>query len=219
MFNSQVKQDVFVNKILQKNEGFFVDIGAGTGGLPTQDPAFYSNTYFFERYRGWKGIAIDYDKSWYESINKKRSCKCVCEDLLLKNINDVLEGCGCPDEIDYLSIDVDDAQIKVFNDFNFDKYKFKVLTLEHNLFQSESSCFQNHTEDHKAKVKSEYDIYRKTLHKHGYYILWGNVILDGYGPVEDWWVNEEIYSQYKKYLKQDINCKEVDNENFIHSSL
>ena len=47
MFNAQVKQDVFVNKILQKNEGFFLDIGAGTGGLTGRPVEFYSNTYFF----------------------------------------------------------------------------------------------------------------------------------------------------------------------------
>ena len=50
MFNAQVKQDVFVNKILQKNEGFFLDIGAGTGGLTGRPVEFYSNTYFFARF-------------------------------------------------------------------------------------------------------------------------------------------------------------------------
>ena len=46
MYNAQTCQDVFVDKILNKDGGFFVDIGAGTGGLPSSNPGFYSNTYF-----------------------------------------------------------------------------------------------------------------------------------------------------------------------------
>lgn len=37
--------------------------------------------------------------------------------------------------------------------------------------------------------------------------------------VEDWWVNEEIYNKFKHYEKHDINYKEVDNADFIHSAL
>ena len=54
-----------------------------------------------------------------------RNCKCVCEDLLEKNINEILSENECPEFIDYIS-DVDDAQWKVFHDFNF-SYKFNVL--------------------------------------------------------------------------------------------
>lgn len=219
MFNSQVKQDVFVNKILQKNEGFFVDVGAGTGGLKTKDPSFYSNTYFFERYRGWKGIAIDYDKNWWSAVNNLRSARCLCVNLLEKNINDLLDEYNCPVEIDYLSIDVDDAQMKVFNDFNFNKYRFKVLTLEHNLFQSEPSCFQSHSKEHSEKILKEHKHYRNVLNSFGYKLFYSDVILDGYGPVEDWWVSEDIFDKYKDQTKQNINYKEVDNESFIHSAL
>ena len=197
MYNAQTCQDVFVDKILNKTEGFFVDIGAGTGGLPTHTPGFYSNTYYFEVFKNWKG--------------KARSAKCLCVDLLEVSINEVLDKWSCPTEIDYLSIDVDDAQIKVFNDFDFDKYKFKVLTLEHNLFQSDPNCGQNRTEEHRKNILKDHAYYREVLSKHGYKLLWGNVCLDGYGPVEDWFVDEETFEKNKNIQKEYANCLETMN--------
>ena len=210
MFNSQTKQDVFVHKLLQKTHGYFLDIGAGTGGLRGYPQGFYSNSYFFENCLSWKGIAIDYDIDWYNEVKSYRTCTLSCVDLLQNNINEVLEHCSCPTEIDYLSIDVDDAQLKVFTEFDWSKYRFQVLTLEHNLFQSFDECSQNHTEEHKSKIRSEYKLYRDTLRGHGYEILWGNVELDGYGPVEDWWVSKEVYDNLHWHQKYDVNCKEAD---------
>jgi len=206
MYNAQTCQDVFVNKILNKDNGFFVDIGAGTGGLRGYPVGFYSNTYFFEG-RMWNGIAIDYDQEYIDSVKNLRTCKCICADLNLVNINSILEDSNCPEEIDYLSIDVDDVQWKVFNDFNFSKYKFKILTLEHNLFQSFDN--QNHSKEHKEKIVKEYNYYREYLTSIGYKILWSNVILDGYGPVEDWYVNEEIFNDFECLKKENINCLEI----------
>jgi hypothetical protein len=206
MYNAQAKQDIFVNKILNKDSGYFIDIGAGTGGLKSDYVGFYSNTYYFES-RGWTGIAIDYDKKYIESVKSSRNCKCICVDLMKANINDILKLNQCPEEIDYISIDVDDAQSKVFNEFDFDTYKFKVLTLEHNLFQSFDKS--NHTEEHKLKILQEHKLYRQKLLNLGYKILWGNVILDGYGPLEDWYVNEKIYEKFKHLKSENINCSEI----------
>ena len=211
MYNAQTCQDVFVDKILNKTKGFFVDIGAGTGGLPAHTPGFYSNTYYFETFKNWKGIAIDYDAEWWTSVNKARSAKCLCVDLLEVSINEVLDEWNCPTKIDYLSIDVDDAQMKVFNDFDFNKYNFKVLTLEHNLFQSDPNCGQNRTEEHRKNIIKDHAHYREALSKHGYKLLWGNVCLEGYGPVEDWFVDEETFEKNKDIQKEYANCLETMN--------
>jgi hypothetical protein len=210
MYNAQTYQDLFVDKILNIDGGYFVDIGAGTGGLPLYSPGFYSNTFFLES-REWKGLAIDYDKNYIDSAQNLRKAKCICSNLNVTNINTILKSHGCPEEIDYISLDVDDAQKRVFDDFDFKKYKFKVLTLEHNLFQSFSECNQNHSVEHKTKIVKEYKEYRSKLQDLGYKILFGNVILDGYGPVEDWYVNEEIYVKYRHLKKENINCKEIIN--------
>jgi hypothetical protein len=213
MYNSQTYQDLFVDKLLDIDNGYFVDIGAGTGGLPVYSRGFYSNTYFFES-RGWQGLAIDYDQNYINSVNNSRTAKCILADLNFVNINTILESNACPLEIDYLSLDVDDAQWKVFNDFDFKKYTFKVMTLEHNLFQSFAECNQSHTIEHKNKIVQEHKEYRSKLQDLGYKILWGNVILDGYGPVEDWYVNPEIHEKYKHLEKENVNCKEVINAIF-----
>ncbi len=214
MYNSQTKQDLFVHKLLKYTGGYFVDIGAGTGGLRGYPEGFYSNSYFFEKFLRYEGIAIDYDLDWHNEAKRYRTCQLVCQDLLEVNINDVLNRQGCPLEIDYLSIDVDDAQLKVFTEFDWSKYRFKVLTLEHNLFQALPGCPQNHSEDHRAKILSEHTLYRDTLREYNYHLLWGDVKLDGCGPVEDWWVDEELYEKYKSYERHDVNCNEVVNALF-----
>lgn len=215
LYNSQVRQDTFVDKLLNKDEGFFLDIGAGTGGLAPQHAGDFSNTYFFEHYRGWNGIAIDYDRAWYDAVKDARPDTVYCEDLLEVNINEFLESIGCQENIDYISLDVDDAQWKVFNEFDWSKYRFKVLTLEHNLYQSLDSCeFTRNSPDYMKKIGSEYHRYRKILKQHGYKILWGNVELNGYGPIEDWWVSEDIYEKHHQIKKENINCNEVINITF-----
>lgn len=198
-FNAQACQDVFVNKILNKDNGFFVDIGAGTGGLRGHPVGFYSNTYFFES-RGWSGIAIDVDEYYINSVKNFRKSKCICSDLLIDNINDILNDNNCPKEIDYLSLDVDDAQYKVFKDFNFEKYKFKILTLEHNIFRSFGA-----DKEVKQKLENEHSFYKEKLKAYGYKPLWSNVCLTQ-DPFEDWYVNEEIFNKFE-YLKADmIDC-------------
>lgn len=48
------------------------------------------------------------------------------------------------------------------------------------------------------------------MHKHvGYKILWSNVLLNEYGPVEDWYVNEELYNKFRYLEANNINCLEI----------
>ena len=90
-----------------------------------------------------------------------------------------------------------------------------MLTLEHNLYQSLDSCeFTRNSPDYMKKIGSEYHHYRKVLQQHGYKILWGNVELNGYGPVEDWWVSEDIYEKHHQIKEENINCNEVINITF-----
>lgn len=45
---------------------------------------------------------------------------------------DLLRKYNAPKEIDYLSIDTEGSEFEILNAFNFDAYKFKVITCEHN---------------------------------------------------------------------------------------
>ena len=186
---SQFGQDCFVDKILDTDEGFFLDIGAGISHQSVDSTPIHSmsNTYWLEQERKWTGIGIDYDEAYINAARQSRSCKLLCADLMENNINDLLEQNDSPKNIDYLSFDVDDAQGKVFSELDFSKYQFRVITYEHNLFRG-------NTEEQKVS--------RATFKALGYKLLFGNV---GYmnengiwtqEAVEDWYVDAELFQKY-----------------------
>lgn len=69
---SQVGQDQYLNENFFKNtrDGFFVDVGAHNG-------VSISNTYFFEKELGWKGICIEPLPDAFKELKKNRSCICL----------------------------------------------------------------------------------------------------------------------------------------------
>ena len=201
MFYSQIRQDEAANYLLNKDSGYFLDIGAGTNFETSRRPlGFHSDTLFLEKERKWNGICIDLEQYWVDSSKEFRDCNLVRADLIEENINDILEKYNCPDTIDYISMDVDAAQDKVFNDFNFDKYKFKFMTIEHNLYLATDSA-NNFEEECKR--------WREALYSMGYKLLVKNVILDGHGAVEDWWVDQELFDIHGDLQASDINCRDI----------
>lgn len=68
-YYSQTNQDKYLDEnIFRKMEnGTFLDIGAHDGKT-------FSNTYFFEKERGWTGICVEPIPSVYEKLEKNRSC-------------------------------------------------------------------------------------------------------------------------------------------------
>ena len=201
MFFSQIRQDEAANYLLNKDGGYFLDIGAGTNSETNwRPPGYHSDTLFLEKQRQWTGICIDLEQYWVDSSKLFRDCHLVQADLIKENINDILEKYNCPDTIDYISMDVDAAQDKVFNDFNFDKYKFKFMTIEHNLYLSTGNA---------NNFKEECERWREALYNMGYKLLVKNVILDGHGAVEDWWVDEETFNKHSNLVGSSINCRDI----------
>ena len=49
-----------------------------------------------------------------------------------KRLNDLLKEYSAPLEIDYLSIDTEGSEYEILKNFDFEKYSFKVITVEHN---------------------------------------------------------------------------------------
>lgn len=70
-YYSQYKQDKILNENIFKNQrgGVFVDVGAHNG-------IDISNTYFFEKELGWKGICIEPMQKCYDELVKNRKCIC-----------------------------------------------------------------------------------------------------------------------------------------------
>lgn len=71
-FKSQFKQDEFVYQAFfkDKRDGVFVDIGA-------HDGIGYSNTYFFEKTLGWKGLCIEPIPEVFAQLRNNRKAICV----------------------------------------------------------------------------------------------------------------------------------------------
>ena len=198
----QFLQDFFVDTLLQKNNGFFVDIGCGTGDIDLKKYHYsgLSNTYALEKYKDWTGLGIDRDKKYYEAASPFRN-KIICADLTKRNINEVLEENECPSKVDYLSVDVDDAQKIVLDDLDFGKYSFDIITYEHNYSVSQGSenlLFSDHR---------EYS--RKKFSKLGYRILIGNVGHETGSYIEDWHVSQELYDKYQHIAMEEATTRQI----------
>ena len=79
-FYSQSGQDKFINNLFFRNKrnGFFVEIGAYNG-------IDGSNCYFFEKFLGWGGIAIEPSLNQFLLLLKNRNCKCINKAITSKN--------------------------------------------------------------------------------------------------------------------------------------
>jgi len=66
---SQFGQDLHVLNVIYKNKknGYFIEIG-GLDGITD------SNTYLLESEYNWKGIIVECNPKWYDSIIKNRKC-------------------------------------------------------------------------------------------------------------------------------------------------
>jgi FkbM family methyltransferase len=71
-YHSQCKQDEYINNKFFKNKhnGVFLDIGA-------HDGIIYSNTCFFEKELGWKGICLEPIPEVYEQLIRNRNSVCI----------------------------------------------------------------------------------------------------------------------------------------------
>lgn len=67
-YKSQFQQDRFLDRHIfqKKKNGFFVDVGA-------YDGVTYSNTFFFEKFRGWRGICLEPNPAIFPVLARNRS--------------------------------------------------------------------------------------------------------------------------------------------------
>lgn len=151
---SQIKQDAWVlSKI--KSPGFFVDIGAHNG-------IDLSNTYALEQ-AGWNGICIEPHPELFKELEQNRKCIVIQKaisnyngtasfhqnqesalssldkngeiEVCVNRLDMILSAYKAPQNIDYISLDVEGAEIDILLDFPFDKWNVKCWTVEHNLYR------------------------------------------------------------------------------------
>lgn len=173
---SEAYQDMFVLSMLDgKKNGTYLEIGAG-------DPTYGNNTYLLEKDFGWKGVSFDISEEFVKGHHEKRKNKCILKDATAINYTNFLSGLGMPTEIDYLQIDVDPADVSfnVLLTIPFEKYKFAVVTFEH-----------DHYTDPKSDVREKA---RKYLSSYGYKLVAPNISPDENRPYEDWFVHPDLVS-------------------------
>jgi len=175
--SSDAYQDDFVLKMLgYPTSGYFIDLGSGM--------AVKGSNSFRLELMGWKGICVDMTNYADFSI---RNCKFVCDNALNVNYSALFEESTVPKIVDYLSLDIDEHTTDLMKLVPFNKYTFKIITIEHDAYLRDLA------------FRAEQRSYLSSI---GYTMICSDVKPDSLrllgipdGPFEDWWIKEEFFSQ------------------------
>lgn len=156
---AQLNQDLWVLELLQKRDGWFVEFGAfhpeklsntklleehGWRGVsvdpfPNGDWTTRPNTTLIKSAVTGDGRQIEFVKAdelggIAEHISAHAATVKDAERATISSITptDVLAAANAPREIDYISLDVEGAELEILRAFPFDEYDVTLLTVEHN---------------------------------------------------------------------------------------
>lgn len=170
---SEAYQDMFVLTMLEgKKNGTYIEIGAGS-------PFFGSNTVLLERF-GWKGHGFDINPL---AVHPDRKNPCVLKDALSIDYDKLITDMEYGDVIDFLQVDLEPAEItyKALDVIPWDKYKFRVITFEHDYYNDETKSFRDKS--------------REYLKSKGYELVITNIAPDTLRVFEDWWVHPDLVNR------------------------
>lgn len=75
------------------------------------------------------------------------------------SLNDLLKKYNAPKMIDYLSIDTEGSEYIILNSFNFEDYKFRVITVEHNYTELREKIFKLLSSKGYKRVHTEHSLF------------------------------------------------------------
>jgi hypothetical protein len=177
---SQAGQDRFVHALLG-GSGTFLEIGSN-------NPITNNNTYGLERL-GWTGLCCDNSGESMLACEKERTAHFYLTDAAQpQNWQAALAQAGLPiHEIDYLSLDVDEATMDCLIRFPLDMVSFGVITLEHDAYR-----FGTQRRDDMVAI----------LKQHKYTILCADVMDQGLSfeiwAVDPKLVNMEVAAKFRR---------------------
>ena len=180
---SQEDQESFVLNILkEKKNGFYLEIGSW-------HPVLKNNTYLLETEFNWTGLALDINQEMCKKYTEIRKNKCLNQNAILFDYEKYFLENKFPNQIDYLQIDIDQsdnnddfANVKALINLPLSKYRFSVITIEHNLFNDY------------MKFKPVRDLQRSILNMYGYKLIYVDL-------VEDWWIDPFAFNNNEDYNK------------------
>jgi hypothetical protein len=173
---SEAYQDMFVLTMLKgKREGTFIEVGAGR-------PFYGNNTALLEKQFGWRGISIDIDD---RQVSVERKTPFLIKNALEIDYSKIIRELNLGPVVDYLQLDCDPPEItfEILKRIPFDEYKFKVITYEHDYYNTD-----------KKELREES---RRYLESKGYELVVNDIAPDEWRNYEDWYV-------YPDYIDRDI---------------
>jgi GR25 family glycosyltransferase involved in LPS biosynthesis len=196
--NGQALQDMFVLSILNgRKNGTYLEIGA-------QEPFFQNNTALLETNYDWKGVSIEIKEDLCKTFSEQRKNTILCKDATTIDYEKLLEKYFDTNIIDYLQVDCEPSKttFEILLDIPFDKYKFAVITYEHDHYVDMTNTY---------RTKS-----RNYLQLMGYELVVGNVSQDDKTPFEDWWVHPDLID--KETIERFKSIKDVtDVRTYMYS--
>ncbi len=170
----QVMQDIFTLSVLNgKRNGTYLEIGSCY-------PFRGNNTFLLENQFGWNGVGIEYDEKYIADYRANRTNAVIHQDALTVDYDELLSKLAVDGVVDYLQLDCDppDITYAIMERIPFDKYKFAVITYEHDHYLDMSKTYRDKS--------------RSFLESKGYKLLVSNISPDDMTPFEDWWVHPDL---------------------------
>lgn len=171
---SEAYQDMFVLTILNgKENGTYLEIGSA-------DPFYGNNTALLEQNYNWKGTSLDISEEFVNNFSEKRKNKVLLCDALEVDYCEIVNDITDTGVIDYLQIDCDPPEVtfNILKKIPFDKYKFAVITFEHDFYCDQSESIKYNS--------------REYLISMGYQLVVSNVSANDWRDYEDWWVHPDL---------------------------
>ena len=152
-YHGQHLEDKWIDEnLILPEKGMFLDVGACYS-------VWLSNTYFFEKERGWNGLIIEPDPIYFADNKVNRTCymenvaihpnegimnfKPMSNLIKEADKDSITVKCSRLDtlldkynikEIDLISIDIEGYEKEAWSTFNYKKYNPKVMIIEHTEF-------------------------------------------------------------------------------------
>lgn len=206
MYLGQAEQDKFVLNVLkEKKNGYFLEIGSN-------HPINFNNSYLLETKYFWKGIMVEYERSFLDlyKLNRPNSVH-VINDATLVDYKKLLKENNMPSSLDYLQVDLEVTNgttlrtLQKLDEEIFDSYKFATVTFEHDIY---------HTNYDNTRLKS-----REIFKKRGYTCVFSDINSGIEYPFEDWYVHPDLVDM--EYINKLIenNKKNIMNSNITGTTI